>query len=339
LSILLISLAAHVAVVIPLEKRALGEQVRRFALETDAVLSERSSTVEMAVANLRREKATVTPDVNGLVRVLQSVWPDFLSLEVIDSQGELIAMVGDLYLSDAGRPIHLDKPIHQALATQQYHGIFRDDPERGFFSVTVKQTASDGGPWFARARFSREPLKKLLVSSGAGGNAELLSISGRSSSWPKDASETVRTHQNWLGAPVGAEALLRTPNWMLRVERGSRGSWFLIVSGFVGAAVFLVCALARIRPWLSRRSAGQAEAATTAAGDGPVPAVTNPSIPCCAESPEEGKHPQETSPEAARAIVEEDLEWLEVTWSEPEKQGSDRSNDRPIARYWGSAGA
>jgi hypothetical protein len=337
LSIFLISLVAHVAVVIPLQKRALGEHVRRQALEADAFLAERSSTVEMAVGNLRQEKTTAATDVDGLVRVLRSVWPDFLSLEVIDSQGELIAMVGDLYLSDAGRPIHLDKPIHQALMTNRYDSIFRDDPQRGFFSVTVKQTASAGGTWFARARFSREPLEKLLLSTGAAGTGELVSVSGKSSSWPTDASETYRTHQNWLGVPTGAEALLRTPNWMLRVQRGCGGSWFLIVSGLAGAAIFLACAAAWLLPWLSRHPAWQAAASAVAAEE-PVPEAPTPAIPCGAENGEIDPGVEAKPPESA-VTSEEVPEWLEVSWAEPEQEGEDGKEDHPNVRYSESAGA
>ena len=104
------------AVVCPLHKNLLAREARALADEIDSVIKERNAVLEIIVGSMTATTPPAEKDVESVVRSLRSAVPDFLSLEVIDGQGEIVAMIGELDLPHAGRVIAADKRMQREFA-------------------------------------------------------------------------------------------------------------------------------------------------------------------------------------------------------------------------------
>jgi hypothetical protein len=232
LGALAISLISHFAVVVPLEKNLLSAEVRGLATDIDAAVRMRSSIISMAAGSSDLDTFLETGGLDNLLSALRKHFPDFLSLEATNDRGQIQAMGGELPLPQAGR---FSKDPSEKISTlnlgiQHNRGAFHDDPENNCFFITCKHVAADGGKWFTRSRFSRESVASILKSISTRSVA-LVPVSGVSKDIPEGSISlsrqelsVVRTFGSWWRGPIGAEALLTMPGWLIRMENGQTPS-------------------------------------------------------------------------------------------------------------------
>jgi len=226
LGALAISLISHFAVVVPLEKNLLSAEVRGLATDIDAAVRMRSSIISMAAGNSELDSFLETGALDKLLSALRTHFPDFLSVEATNDRGQIQAMGGELPLPQASlfSKDPSEKTSSLNLGIQHNRGAFHDDPENNCFFITCKHVGADGGKWFTRSRFSRESVAPILKSI-ATRSVTLVPVSGVSKDIPegpislsRQESSVVRTFGSWWCGPIGAEALLTMPGWLIRME-------------------------------------------------------------------------------------------------------------------------
>lgn len=226
LGALAISLISHFAVVVPLERNLLSAEVRGLATDIDAAVRMRSSIISMAAGDSELDTFLETGGLDNLLSALRKHFPDFLSVEATNDRGQIQAMGGELPLPQGGlfSKDPSEKTSTLNLGIQHSRGAFHDDPENNCFFITCKHIGAEGGKWFTRSRFSRESVAPILKANPTRG-VNLVPVSGVS----KDISEgpislskpelsVVRTFGSWWRGPIGAEALLAMPGWLIRIE-------------------------------------------------------------------------------------------------------------------------
>ncbi len=303
------------SVVSPLHEKLLVREARALADEIDSVIKERSAVLEVVVGNLSAGAPLNGKEGERLVKGLRSAVPDFLSLEVIDGQGAIIAMLGDLDLPEAGRLTQAEKPMHKAFADQPHRNLFRDDPGSGFFAINCKHRRADGATSFTRARFSREPIERAMTSSSTAGSGQLVSISGKSSAWPTDTIASVRIHHKWWGFPAAAEALLLTPNWMVRLEEASAKRVLLCFVVMVVAVMMYAVVAATWLPRLHRAWYHDSDKQPRSAYQAIRPVEPDPQAHGKTSLPRDRADAPAPAVKAAEPLSDIP-EWLDVTWSE-----------------------
>jgi hypothetical protein len=229
LGALAISLISHFAVVVPLERNLLSAEVRGLATDIDAVVRMRSSIISMAAGDSGLDNFLETGGLDNLLSALRKHFPDFLSVEATNDRGQIQAMGGDLPLPQAGlfskNPSEKNPTLNFGM--QHNRGAFHDDPESNCFFITCKHVGADGGKWFTTSRFSRESVAPILKSISTLG-VNLVPVSGVSKDIPegpislyRPELSAVRTFGSWWRGPIGAEALLTMPGWLIRIESSS----------------------------------------------------------------------------------------------------------------------
>jgi hypothetical protein len=226
LGALAISLISHFAVVVPLEKNLLSAEVRGLATDIDAAVRTRSSIISMAAGDSELDGFLATGGLDQLLSALRNHFPDFLSVEATNDRGQIQAMGGELPLSQTSLfpKDPSEKTTTLNLGIQHNRGAFHDDPENNCFFITCKHAGAEGGKWFTRSRFSRESVASILKSISTR-NVILVPVSGVSKDIPegqislsRQELSVVRTFGSWWNGPVGAEALLTMPGWLIRIE-------------------------------------------------------------------------------------------------------------------------
>lgn len=223
---LAISLISHFAVVVPLERNLLSAEVRGLATDIDAAVRMRSSIISMAAGNSELDSFLETGGLDNLLSALRKHFPDFLSVEATNDRGQIQAMGGELPLPQGGlfskNPSEKNSTLD--LGIQHNRGAFHDDPENNCFFITCKHVGAEGGKWFTRSRFSRESVAPILKSISTRG-VNLVPVSGVSKDIPegpisfsRPELSVVRTFGSWCRGPIGAEALLTMPGWLIRIE-------------------------------------------------------------------------------------------------------------------------
>jgi hypothetical protein len=315
------------AVVGPLHGRLLTREARALADQIDSVIKERNAVLEVVMGNMPRDNPPKANDLEALVRGLRSAVPDFLSLEVLDGQGAIVAMLGDLDLPEAGRHIQAEKTLQKSFQDQPHRNLFKDDPAGGFFTISGRHRRGDGTTWFTRARFSREPIDRAITSAGAMSQGKLIPVSGRSSTWPADPVAGARIQRDWWGMPQAAEAMLLAPNWTVRLER-SPASWVLLCFGIVVAATMTYSLVAST--WLTRmHGAGHRDSDMPAREAAEPVEARHAKPPVQARiSPPKARTEAPTRPFEEQGPLSDTPEWLDVAWSEP--VGRDVSRQRPV---------
>ena len=261
LGALAISVISHFAVVVPLEKDLLSSEVRGLATDIDAAVRMRSSIISMAAGNSESDGFLETGGLDNLLSALRKHFSDFLSVEVMNDRGQIQAMGGELPLPQAGliskNPSEKTSTLN--LGIQHNRGAFHDDPENNCFFITCKHVGAEGGKWFTRSRFSRESVAPILKSVSTR-SATLVPVAGVS----KDISEgpislsrpelsVVRTFGSWWRGPIGAEALLTMPGWLMRIEN-SQTPLILWRPPIVASLLLLFCTSAA--GFILRRASG-----------------------------------------------------------------------------------
>ncbi len=226
LGALAISLISHFAVVVPLERNLLSAEVRGLATDIDSAVRMRSSIISMAAGDSELDSFLETGGLDNLLSALRKHFPDFLSVEATNDRGQIQAMGGELPLPQAGlfskNPSEKTSALN--LAIQHNRGAFHDDPENNCFFITCKHVGAEGGKWFTRSRFSRESVAPILKANSTRG-VNLVPVSGVSKDIPegpisisRPELSAVRTFGSWWRGPIGAEALLTMPGWLIRIE-------------------------------------------------------------------------------------------------------------------------
>jgi hypothetical protein len=211
---------------------------------------------------------------------------DFLSLEVLDEQGQILAMLGDVPLSEAGRRGTLEDVTDLKSSGSVLGEWFSDDPAGACFYVTTKQTTPAGALWFSRARFSRKQLDLTLASANELGTAHLRRMSTKGSTASADSASANQGSLNpgeTSTAPAGnqsgiVEARLTYPGWAVIVEQSSLSvvgwaKWVMAVGAAVLMAVVALLAGPMLRLIRDARSTGRlaqgvSQVGALAKGDG-----------------------------------------------------------------------
>jgi hypothetical protein len=226
LGALAISLISHFAVVVPLERNLLSAEVRGLATDIDAAVRMRSSIISMVAGNSELDGFLETGGLDNLLSALRMHFPDFLSVEATNDRGQIQAMGGELPLPQGGlfSKDPSEKTSTLNLGIQHNRGAFHDDPENNCFFITCKHVGAEGGKWFTRSRFSRESVAPILKANSTRG-VNLVPVSGVSKdilegpiSLSRPELSVVRTFGSWWSGPIGAEALLTMPGWLIRIE-------------------------------------------------------------------------------------------------------------------------
>ncbi|MEJ2718627.1 MAG: hypothetical protein P8182_16095, partial [Deltaproteobacteria bacterium] len=163
---LVVAVAAYFAVLAPLTEKALLAETYGIARQLDETLMMRSIVLDMATDELKMEKLQESAVLDDLMRSIRSHFPDFISLEVIDDEGTIVSMVGELSLSEEGLPSRANTAelTHSRSGQYRHAWTFRDDPASDSYYLTRERTETGGEKWFARARFARAPIQAAMDS-------------------------------------------------------------------------------------------------------------------------------------------------------------------------------
>jgi hypothetical protein len=171
-------------------------------------------------------------------------------------RGEVVAMIGDLPLSQAGIPgqARANRFVRVSSDIKSNEGLFVDDPATGSFSVTCRHLGTEKNQWYSRSRFSRDSIDQLL-SSFPNRKASLVQVTGG----PKVARSNndwnvAATFGGWWQGAGKAEALLASPGWIVRVENTSGGSVLRSLPVLVPSILLCVIAIAFVSRMFSSSS-------------------------------------------------------------------------------------
>lgn len=235
---LIISIASYFFAVGPLEKRLQEMQVLQTARSVEATVQIRAAAVQIAARSKASANLVETDELDRLLQGLRSSFPDFLSMEILDAHGEILAMVGELPLSDAVRSVGKSKTAKVGAMSYHERDLFKDDPEADSFLITARHQAEEGKLWFSRTRFARDPIRKALASAPEGTNVSLVPLADRESDGLAQADKSHR----FVGSAGTVQ--LNIPGWGLKVEKKSAGAAFSWGSAIAVGIVVLVISLA-----------------------------------------------------------------------------------------------
>jgi hypothetical protein len=244
---LVAGLAIHLNSVAPAQRQVLSEQARSAAKELDAAIKLRTAVIMSAVHNRQLEKVLASSGLENLVNSVRGQFADFLSLEVLNVNGEVLAMVGELPLSQANlAPKDAGENLFRIDPRASNTGVFRDDPASGCFFLTSRHKDSDGTYWYMRTRFTRRAFEGLLNEFQ--GRATLVSIAGGRHDLEQVYGYPARVHGNWWSGPQSAEVTLETPGWLVKVASAANGSLLRRTSIVFPLVIMVLAGLA----WLFR---------------------------------------------------------------------------------------
>ena len=222
-----VALVEHFLVTGPLQQNLLQEQARGLARELDGLVSARSAALRVAADSLDIDNLSAAGGLDRLLNSLRSLFPDFLNIELLNSRGQTLAMMGDLNLSLAGTPKSAQVLVNPASTEEQL--LFRDDPANQSFLVIMRHGDPDAGYWFSRTRFSRKTIDSILASAGSGRSPVLVahdiyrnqdqeSEFNATNSGPSVARSKDDIHARWWSPGKSSEVQLSVPGWTLRLE-------------------------------------------------------------------------------------------------------------------------
>ncbi|MBI4963850.1 MAG: hypothetical protein HY913_11290 [Desulfomonile tiedjei] len=216
LFVLLAGVVGYFSLVAQLKKQVWEEQARGIAQAVDAIVKARSASVATAARVLDLDNLVSENGGSQLPGVLKDQFPDFLSLEVMDQGNQILAMFGDLSLSDAGRKTRVEDTASPVSGQDSFKEVFQDHPQGDCFFVTTRQTAADGTTWFTRTRFARKPIETALASVNANRIAELQSVA--------NCAPAAKGFTGWWASEAKAEVQLVSPGWMIVLKAKPAGS-------------------------------------------------------------------------------------------------------------------
>lgn len=204
----------HSRVAEPFERELLATQSGRLAGAVDAIIGSRAAAVKMAAGSLEIENLSASGGLDRLLGNLRELFPDFISLEVVNDQGQTVAMMGDVALSvmkEKAAPAQWSRGLEDQAAP-----VFLDDAARGCLLLMMRHVGPDGGQWYSRTRFSRERLSEVLESLGPSWPAKLVASSG---SRPQGVASV--SGSSTARATLSSEVPLIISGWAVRVEHSA----------------------------------------------------------------------------------------------------------------------
>jgi hypothetical protein len=215
-------------VVEDLETRLTVREARSVAAKIDSVLAARVAALRMAAGSLETEHLSASGGLNRLLANLKGLFPDFRSVEIFNEQGQPLAMMGELSLTEVGKQAGLLRSSnHESGLTRE--PAFQDAQADDCLYFTLKHQGPDTVAWFSRARFSREAVTSQLGPHKGKRNVRLVSIpfpnatqgdptSGASFVARPDESGK-KGSSSWRTRSYVAVAPLETPGWCVTLER------------------------------------------------------------------------------------------------------------------------
>jgi hypothetical protein len=260
LAVLAAGLWGRFSAVAPVEKDLIALRLKLVATQIDSLVSRRAAIVSTAAGESQLDKVIENQALDGLVKELQELAPDFRSLEVTNDHGEVLAMVGDLVLSQAGSATVRGANFVPVIPSiPRGSGFLIDDAANGCFYVVCRHVGADKIQWFSRTKFSRESLDKIL-SGTAGYSAALVPMSGGKAledPFSNSAdSGIINIATSSLQGPYKAECLLKSSGLLIRLEKksttasffGGRLTWaILILAGIAGIVALCLRAFKPMR--------------------------------------------------------------------------------------------
>ncbi len=228
--------------VAPAQRTILSDKAQSLAKELDAALKIRTAVITSAAYNRTLEKLLASSGLEQFSNCIRGQFTDFLSLEVLNDNGELVAMIGDLLLSqadlapkDAGENVFRNDP--KAFFT----GVFRDDIANGCFFLTCRHKNGDGTYWYSRTRFTRRVIEGIL--SEFQDRATLVSIAGGKNDLEAVYGHPTRAYGNWWSGLKYVEASLESPGWLVKLAPKENGSLFRRASIIIPAMALVLAVI------------------------------------------------------------------------------------------------
>lgn len=272
--VLLVGSTGYFGIVIPLKEKLLVQQTRILGRTVNAAITERAASLALVLGAEEAEDLLEDGRLPKIVEVIRHRFPDFVSLELLDGSGEILAMAGELCgLPGSGPPKEAaGKLTPQSGRPTNSDWIFRYDPAGQHFLITTVRPVPGNDASFARARFSRKPLQEVLesVSRETGGVAGLAQISDSNGvNWHDVAASGSRlgadialspparvdTFGNWLAAPRRAEMRLSVPGWVVTLDANPQAvlsSNQIVWTGAGALLALLLVTAAIVRPHRTR---------------------------------------------------------------------------------------
>lgn len=242
---LIAAFAIHFGTIAPLRAGLISDHASALARQIDSAIKVRSTLISSAVNDQHLEKILDSAQLEALVKHIQNRFSDFISLEVMNHRGEILAIVGEVALSKGNlAPLDIREAFFNLDSGTGNTGLFRDDPENGSFFITCRHRNSDGTLWYSRSRFGRSTLEDILNHEKDKGSASLVSISGISSDVQQIAENRNRIYNSWWSGLQAIEVSLENPGWMLKMVPNSSGSPVRRVSVIIPGLLLLLAAAA-----------------------------------------------------------------------------------------------
>ena len=268
--VLLVGFAGYFGIVAPLKGKLLAEQTRSLGTGIEAAIGERANCLAMALGEGEVDDFLEDGRLQEVVRAIQSRFPDFLSLELIEASGTTLAMAGDsVTMPGQGADMEtLSKPAGPFPNPARKAWTFRDDPAGDHFSITWVRPGNGTEPFFVRARFLRKSLSALMQSFSRefDGVAQLVQVADSSAGNWYDAAESgteltagtgtpttsrIATSGKWFQAPLRTELRLTVPGWAVILEGNPKGiltTWQLVWTGAAALLALLLATATILRP-------------------------------------------------------------------------------------------
>lgn len=234
---------------VPLQRQVLAHEVRSLELALDAVIRERCLVVDAIVGNLEMDTFLRQGAMPNMVKRIRSTFPEFVTLQVLDQEGTILAMAGDVSIPGGVLPstVKIEWPADSGGLPAGWR--FSDEPSENRWLLTCKHSGSRAGVWFVRATFSREPLLAATARAGLdeGRPFGLTRFAGtyRSCDFGVEAnsggSPVWFSGGRWI-AVSRAETPLRAGGWLVSVD-GAPSTASLFLYPAVVAGVFFLCVL------------------------------------------------------------------------------------------------
>jgi hypothetical protein len=247
-AVLVLGLGEHYTTVVPLKKELLAAEVHSVARQIDATVKLRSEVISMAAGRVAADSLLSNGRLDKFLATVREHLPDFRSLEIINDRGEIVAMIGDLPLSQAGIPMKApaNRFVRVSSDMKPGEGLFVDDPVEGYFTVTCRHLGPNKTEWFSRSRFSRDSIEQLL-SSFPDQKVELVRITGGPKvTGSKHDWNVAASSGSYCQGADQAEALLASPGWIVRVKNTTGGSVFRDLTVLVPSILLCVMAIALV---------------------------------------------------------------------------------------------
>jgi hypothetical protein len=240
---LIAAFAIHFGTIAPLRAGLISDHANALAREIDSAIKVRSTLISSAVNDQHLEKILGSSRLEALVKHIENHFPEFISLEVMNHRGEILAIVGEVALSKGNLvPLEIKEAFFHLDSRAGNVGLFRDDPANGSFFITCRHRNSDGTIWYSRSRFGRSTLEEILNHEQDKGSASLVSVSGVGSDVQQVAENRHRVYNSWWSGLQAVEVSLENPGWLLKMVPNSSGSPVRRVSAIIPGLLLLLAA-------------------------------------------------------------------------------------------------